>query len=446
MNQKTRLIILFSCAVLFLVITPYIVLYSLGYRVDFAHLKVVATGGIYVRALPEPLDVSIDNNLKNTTGILSNSVFFQNLLPGFHQVSITKEGYYSYQKKLLVVGNQVAKLEHVTLFPKQTPFKLLAKNIQNSYLAPDGNTMLLTTPNGDDISFEVMRLQDNQQHVLGLSLLGQTITSAQWSQDSSRVLINVANSYYLFQPFLTYPKLAFLSFLAGAKEPSFNPDAPSQFFFIKNNNLYTSSKTLPLIKGVEAYQITNGAITYLASDGFLYTTDTLGGPITKASAEALAINPSSSYQLTDISGTLFLIQDQSLMLFNQTTKVFGLFDTSVNSIALSPDGQKILYVGDHQISYSPMSDIANIKTILNSLQQISNVNWLNSDYLVFQLGNQIIISEIDTRGNVNTVTLPTIINQSTSPNNTFIVFNQTDKKLYVLTAKTLVSFAGLLPQ
>ena len=94
MSKQIRFIILLICAVLFFIITPYILLYSLGYRVDFENRKIVTTGGIYVRVLPQGADVIIDSKISNKTGLFSNSVFVQDLLPKQHMVLIKKDGYH----------------------------------------------------------------------------------------------------------------------------------------------------------------------------------------------------------------------------------------------------------------------------------------------------------------------------------------------------------------
>src|SRR6185295_5837720 len=125
MKQKTRLTLLLICVVLFLVFTPYIILYSLGYRVDFTHLKIVATGGIYVKAEPSNANIVIDDNPISSKGFFADYVFTQNLLPGPHSVAINKEGYASYQKTLPVVEKEVTKLEHVLLFKNAIPFQAM---------------------------------------------------------------------------------------------------------------------------------------------------------------------------------------------------------------------------------------------------------------------------------------------------------------------------------
>ena len=125
MTKKTRLIILLICVILFLIITPYIVLYSLGYRIDFAKRRIIATGGIYVRVLPQGTDIIIDSKIQNKTGLFSNSIFVQDLLPRQHNILIKKEGYYDYQKNLPVKEKEVTKLENVILFKQKILFETL---------------------------------------------------------------------------------------------------------------------------------------------------------------------------------------------------------------------------------------------------------------------------------------------------------------------------------
>src|SRR5438552_405292 len=110
MTKKVRIIILTICIVLFFIATPYMVLYSLGYRIDFKHLKLMGTGGIYVKAQPESVAIAIDSARHDKTGVLFTSIFKQNLLPGKHIVTIQKDGYYDYQKTLEVKKNEVTKL------------------------------------------------------------------------------------------------------------------------------------------------------------------------------------------------------------------------------------------------------------------------------------------------------------------------------------------------
>ena len=61
MTKKTRLIILLFCVVCFFIVAPILVAYSEGYRFDFEKMKIVATGGIYVRTFPSADKITIDS-------------------------------------------------------------------------------------------------------------------------------------------------------------------------------------------------------------------------------------------------------------------------------------------------------------------------------------------------------------------------------------------------
>ncbi|MCX6723390.1 MAG: hypothetical protein NT094_05015, partial [Candidatus Staskawiczbacteria bacterium] len=83
--------------------------------------------------------------------------------------------------------------------------------------------------------------------------------------------------------------------------------------------------------------------------------------------------------------------------------------------------------------------------------------WVNNSYIIFTEGDlpaqagKIIISEIDYRGNINTVTLPQTITLPSDPNITIniknpeIYFNQQEGKIYLMTNNTLLSSDKITP-
>jgi hypothetical protein len=114
------------------------------------------------------------------------------------------------------------------------------------------------------------------------------------------------------------------------------------------------------------------------------------------------------------------------------------------SFAVPLNNYKILASGDNKnlIFWSPDKIyLYNFElkkfTQLYSGNQINSFQWLNNDYIIFTDGNKIIISEIDYRGNINTVTLP----QAASS----IFFNQQDGKIYLLNQNTFSSSEKITP-
>ena len=81
MTKKIRLTILLACAACFFLITPFIIGYSLGYRVDLEQKKIVTTGGIYVRTWPEADSITIDLKLQQKPAFFTGTVFMQICFP-----------------------------------------------------------------------------------------------------------------------------------------------------------------------------------------------------------------------------------------------------------------------------------------------------------------------------------------------------------------------------
>ena len=462
MTRKTRLIILAICAVLFSIITPYIILYSLGSRVDIKKFKVVATGGMYVVAQPQGTTISVDSETSATTGIFSNSFFTQDLLPGSHVVTITKDGYYGYQKTLEVQEKAVTKLEHVTLIQQDISFDLLQSLVDYVSLSPNGNLAVTAKINKTNIQFEAINLQNQQKQGFELAIAAKNIVDVIWGQDQNKALVLIDKNYYLLDQLPQNPKITPLPLLAGATAATFDPQNATQFFFIRANNLYStkpaailSEQGLPLIKNVAAYFAQNQTITWLATDGFLYSSNVAAVLANKISSQTFAVNKTSAYELLFASNLIILKQDKNTFLFNQKTGTFESFYSPVTDLKMSPDNQHILLFNDHELAYFATNNPGD-KIFLNRFSgTITEAYWLNNDYLIFNLGGKVVISEIDTRGNINEVTLPntiTLQSQLLAPtDNKFeiktpkIFFNDADKKLYILTQGNLIVSERLVP-
>jgi len=364
MTKKNRNIILGICIIIFFFIAPYIVFYSLGYRIDFEQKKLVATGGIYVKALPQGANVIIDSKISNKTSLLSPTVFVQNLLPKQHLVEIKKEGYYDYKKTLDVREKEVIKLERVILFKK-------------------------------NILFETLPNQNNS--------------------------------------------------------PFIKKDDPP-LFIIKNDNLYKndSKGTVAILKKIVSFEVSGNNIIWLGSDGFLYRSSQDGKTTDKLSNTPLKINKGNLYEFSIISQFIFLKVNNSLSLFNQKKGTFETFYSPVNELKISPDGQKILYYNDSEILYSYLNTDNSENIFLNRFsEKIGDVFWINNDYLIFNLGEKIVISELDNRDTINTVAFPTELTlsdgRSIALSNFKISMNQNDKKLYILIKNILLASEKLIP-
>ncbi len=233
-------------------------------------------------------------------------------------------------------------------------------------------------------------------------------------------------------------------------------------YIIKNNNLYFSSitqnatltaaqKTTPVLKKMVAFSMQGNNIIWLATDGFIYKSDVSGTVTTTAKITKLPIKTvkSGTYKIINDDKNIFLNNNGNLLLLNSKTNILENFYSPVKdaSIAQSQDGANIVYYNDNEIYISkiPTADLPILKRniLYKSLDKISNCVWLNSSYVIFTAGNKILISEIDYRGKINSITLPQTIvispTQTVNIVNPQIFFEQQTGKLYILTGKTLLA-------
>ena len=122
MTKKTRTILFFTFAALFVLAAPTVLFYSQGYRFDFEAKKIVQTGGLYLKVAPRSAQVYLNGTLKGTTSLFTNSVLIENLLPKTYSVEIKKDGYYSWQKTLTVEERRVTEAKNITLIPQNINF------------------------------------------------------------------------------------------------------------------------------------------------------------------------------------------------------------------------------------------------------------------------------------------------------------------------------------
>lgn len=467
MTKKTRLIILLLCVVCFFVLAPYIVFYSLGYRVDFLRMKITATGGIYIKAAPLPLEISIDSKIQKP-GFFANSVFAQNLLPKSHAVLIKKDGYYDYQKNLEVKENQVTKLERVLLIKKDILFDNLIDKTDYFSVSPDGKKIIfaLERPKGypNKIQLNIFDTEDKSQKTLFELSLSAKIQDLNWSDNSQMVLLKTINNdkteYFLLDANKTQgvPQESALQPLTyldkSSRQIYFNPRDPQELFFMENKKIYSAknNKASAVISNAISYRISNNNIIWLSSEGFLLRSDISGKLIEKITSESFVIDSKKIYETYVVSSKIFLKENNTLFMVESATKTLEKFKIPITGCKLlaSPDSQKLICYNVYKAYIYLFSKPEEENTLLySSSEKINNLFWLNSDYLIFQDENKIIISEIDFRGSINAITLPENLNlgngktlQTKSPE---IFFNQKDNKLYILNENTLLSSEKLIP-
>ena len=221
----------------------------------------------------------------------------------------------------------------------------------------------------------------------------------------------------------------------------------------------TSSET------IISSQKVNGDIYYIDNFGHLFKSPSAAKG-EKLTEKPFPIKSETKYVLEIFGNFIFLEEDENLYLFNTDSKSFDPFLEKIRDLKISPDGKKLVYFSDSEIwvlflkeKLNPLSKKAGEKILLVRLfsEKIESVFWLNSDYLIFNAGDKIKITEIDERDKLNIVEIAEVdelpfisthrplSEEARVFKEAEIFFNQIDKKLYVLSDGNLFQSSPLLP-
>ncbi len=118
MTRKFRYFIFLIFIVFFVVSSIIAILFAQGYRFNFNSLKIVKTGGIFIKTSTDNAKIYInDKYVESTSGILSHSALISGLTPKNYNVFVYKESYYPWNKTIDVKNGMVTELNSIILFP-----------------------------------------------------------------------------------------------------------------------------------------------------------------------------------------------------------------------------------------------------------------------------------------------------------------------------------------
>lgn len=194
MTHKTRRIIFYSLVLIFVLVTPLIILYAVGYSFDWQKHILVQTGGIYLKSIPVAQIAVNGKKNSQTTRLISR------LLPKSYEVSVTKDGFYPWQKTLEVSPRLVTEARNIFLFPKQPESLSVAKNVTSS------------------IEYFLSSTQEIQKENQAQNIAS---TTAGWLSKNNSVFYISKTNYILYQTDLSGPNKQQISKEALPVQPSY---------------------------------------------------------------------------------------------------------------------------------------------------------------------------------------------------------------------------------
>ncbi len=161
----------------------------------------------------------------------------------------------------------------------------------------------------------------------------------------------------------------------------------------------------------------NNDTYYLDESGYLFKNEE------QITEKIYPIKQETEYGLEVFPNFIFLREGEILYQLNPDLKSFENFFEGIQDLKISPDSKKIVLLSDYEIwilflkdeMVQPQRKAGERIFLMRLSEKIKNCFWLNSDYLAFNVGNKIKISEIDNRDKINVIEIkpPAFLTQMT---------------------------------
>lgn len=462
MKKRSRLILLIFCALLFFFIAPLVLFYSQGYRFDFDEKKFVGTGGLYIQISNTSAEIYLNGKFIRKTGFLANTALIRNLLPKKHDIEIRKIDFWSWKKTLSIEEKKVTRAENILLIKKGISFNTLTQNTDDFLFSEDGKKILLRKITEEEKwLFEELSLENGtkreiltEEDLVELTQLPAGITDWKWDSPKNRVLLQMTFgekiSYFLLDYTPQTSVLSKIDFLdEKAENISFNPKNNDEFFYLKDRVMFKADLQnrkdagQTFLNNLVTFKTTEDDIIWLSTSGFLFKTDYSGQTREALNRKPFFIQKEKKYKIEIQNSELFLLENNDLYYLSAEGALEKVLE-GVQGMKFSPDSRKAVYWNDHEIWILEFESKYKKVFLTRFSKKIGDCFWLTPYYLIFNVEEEIKISEIDNRDKLNIVNLHEE-NLGENKENLKIFYNELNKKLYILNQETLFSSEPVIP-
>ncbi|MBD3207887.1 MAG: hypothetical protein GF370_00310 [Candidatus Nealsonbacteria bacterium] len=398
MTRTGRKIIFFLLFVAFFLLAPTLILYSQGYRWDFEEQRLTQTGGIFLKVIPKQTRVYVNEKLTKKTDFLFGSVLIENLLPKEYNIQVRKTGFSTWEKNLQVEEKTVTEAKNVLLFPQSPHFNFIQKEIDQLWFSPDGKEAIWKEEAEEEWALKLYDL-NNQ-------LKSHLVTEKDFSRQGAEI------KSLEFSPFDR--NVSLLCEIEGELK-SFTLDLGRTPPRITENE-ETDQETeipgpIPSFRHIITYGEQNNNYYYLDATGTIYRINASSLQEEKIAELPSPVPEIETGEITFISGFIFLKGGGSFYQTFPEEKKIEKLSQNFQALKVSPDNKKMAYFSGHEIKVlfleetdsQPKRQKGEDIFLVRLSEQIKDLFWLNSEYLIYNSEGGIQIIEIDNRDGVNIV-------------------------------------------
>lgn len=411
MSLRIRRLIYAIFIILFVIIAPLMVFYTIGFRYNWQKSKIEQVGVLLLDVKPPSSQLFLDNALLPE----SRPLRLPDLLPNYYLVRAEKQGYFAWQKNLEVRSQESTVVYDIVLFKNQPPKFLLAGRLQTFSLSPSESLMVFIKNN----TVFSRNLKNNQTETLAILPYEIDEPKIIWSPNERFFIVRSQKnaSFAIVSALKKNKVISWHTFDLGPLSNAQWGDDNEHLYGLaeaKNRALYkinfANNTKKEIDKEVISFQVIDGRI-YLTKNTqdkthlYRYRQNLL----TREPLEEIAPLPLGSYFIKDIRNNFLSVLDEKNQIY-----LIDLGDSKqplwqLNGRYLSwGEGAKnnfLYYYDDEQLwLFNPKTKKSEMLTRLSGqLKQVLPIPRL--PYLVLRVNNDLFLTELDDRGERNVITL-----------------------------------------
>ncbi|OHB19990.1 MAG: hypothetical protein A2854_01655 [Parcubacteria group bacterium RIFCSPHIGHO2_01_FULL_56_18] len=387
-------------------LAPLIIFYAMGYRISSDVSGPPAVGVLLIETTPRRVEVAVDGrDIGRTPKSISS------LPPGPITVTLSQKGYHPWRKQVHIAPAEITELTGVRLFASSPTVEPLLQDVTAFSLSANrqllaariDNFLYLLDQNGEPIS-ERLTVPFVFQRIL-------------WSPDSSNLLLLGSRQVALVN--VLSSRFEALPALSGARDIVWDPRTPGRLLFVAPSdnliayNLATRRATV-LSESVSTFAPSSRNIVTLSQEQTELIVLGLQGQVQRsipltAPATALLVSPNGHIAIRYTSGGLGVIPAGEADTLLSITE-------NIKHASFSPNGQLLLVqtddvslhvynIADERLRHVPLRDL---QLIVRLSRPVRDAQWFaGGQHLLYQVNDEIVITEIDTRDHPNSVTVDT---------------------------------------
>ncbi len=272
--------------VLYFLVTPYAILYALGYLISPNQRMLVKTGLISVASFPKYAKVFVEGKKFSQT----TPTVVSDLVPGKYRIRVIRKGFSVWEKQIAVEPEKATQLEPILLMPHRPDITTISRHAFRDMIPGTPEAKILAWENSQFESLWKIDLFFRRESPLGRELNvqgGVSIVDVLYREKSSVVIFLIETEgkrrFFILQPGREKKMIERLSELlpSDADWIDWHPKNTSQIYFLKDGMLsrldLNHEKIYPQIQSdILGFGVQKNHLYVLKKDYSLLETDRAG--------------------------------------------------------------------------------------------------------------------------------------------------------------------------